>query len=164
MDRDTVVTEHYLANFDNLVRFFTFKRQGNRQEAEDIIQEAYYRALKYFHTFDPMAWMFSTWINKIIYNCEKDFNKANLKHGMNDEFDEEFYEPIVEDHAEVQDVHSIRRMIYRQPKEQRSLLLLYYVYQYSLGEISSMYPLVGYKRLDNTVKEFRLKAMREKKL
>lgn len=164
MDRNETVTKHYLENYDNLVRVYTFRRHGSEADAEDIIQEAYYRALKYFDTYQPEVYAFSTWFGRIVYNCEKDFNKAFLRHGMGEDVDEVYIEPIIEDHVEVQDVASIRRMIYRQPVMHRVILLLYYVYQYSLSEIDSLYPSFGYKRVDNTVKEFRLRAIREKKL
>jgi RNA polymerase sigma factor (sigma-70 family) len=162
--RNDVIQAHYLAHAENLIRLITFKRQGNQHDAEDIVHEAYSKALRHFNTYDSTTWKFATWFGRILINCEKDFAKDCRTHGMNDEFDEENYEPVIEDHVRVQDVIGIHRLIDKQQKDTRNVLLLYYVYQYSLSEIDSVLPAYGYKKVDNIVKDFRLKAMREKKL
>lgn len=164
MDRDEVITNHYVEHSEDLIRFMAFRRGGSRQDGEDIVHEAYSRALLYFPTFDPTVRNFSTWFNTVLSNVYKDFCKSERHGGMTDEFDEEAFDPLDIDFVHIQDVSSLRKFIDKQPPFAIEPLVLYYVYQYSLSEIDSLLPGYGYKRVDNIVKDFRLRAMRERKL
>ena len=78
-----------------------------------------------------------------------------------EEFDEELYDPVFEDHALRQDFMNIRGHIDRCKQEVREVLTLYYIYQYSLSDIASLLPMFKYKQIDNMVKDFRNRVIKK---
>ncbi len=53
-------------------------RLGNRQDAEDVVQEAYLRAYRSFHTFQPGTNL-KGWLTKILLNVVNDTLKKRLR-------------------------------------------------------------------------------------
>ena len=161
MTRDELISEHYQMHYGSLIKFFSYRHNGNEQDAEDIVQEAYARALKYFDSYDAENSKFTTWFGKIIVNCERDLVRAKLRNGSTEEFDEELYDPVFEDHALRQDFMNLRGHIDRCKQDVREVLTLYYIYQYSLSDIASLLPMFKYKQIDNMVKDFRNKVIKK---
>jgi RNA polymerase sigma factor (sigma-70 family) len=67
----------------NLARWLT----RSDQDAEDMVQEAYLRAFRFFYSFrgsDARAWLLS-----IVRNCCYSFLQQNRSHELGTEFDEE---------------------------------------------------------------------------
>lgn len=52
-----------------LVYNYVCSRMSDRCAAEDVVAEAYLRAARAFHTFDPTQAKFSTWVTRIAINC-----------------------------------------------------------------------------------------------
>lgn len=50
---------------------------GNREIAEDVVQEAFARALKFYPSFDFERGKFSSWFNSILYNALRDVQNQN---------------------------------------------------------------------------------------
>src|SRR5690242_12608464 len=48
-----------------------YRMTGNEQDAEDVVQESFLRALRQIHTFDGRA-SFRTWFYRIVANCALD--------------------------------------------------------------------------------------------
>lgn len=78
-----LIEEHYQANRSKLVKRMTF-RSGTEWDAEDIVQEAYVRAVKYFASFDNRN--FDSWFNTILNNAlrehknnEKGFSTSSIE-------------------------------------------------------------------------------------
>jgi RNA polymerase sigma factor (sigma-70 family) len=57
-------------------------KAGSRYNAEDVVQEAYCRALKYWKHFDPKKGTITKWINRIVNNALMDNFKAERGRGM----------------------------------------------------------------------------------
>ncbi len=72
MNRDETIEKHYRANYDKLVKR-VINRVPNRSEAiaEECVQEAYYLAFKYFHTYNPNIKDFNSWFNTILNNATR---------------------------------------------------------------------------------------------
>lgn len=70
MSRNEVIEEHYRKNYKTLVNHMV-NRVPNKSHAlaEEVVQEAYCRALKYYDGFDPTRKPFSTWFNRILNNA-----------------------------------------------------------------------------------------------
>lgn len=62
----TLVERHYPAVFR-----LAFRMTGNRQDAEDAVQETFLRAYRHLNRFAPRA-SFGTWLYRIAANCALD--------------------------------------------------------------------------------------------
>lgn len=72
-----LIEEHYIANRQKLVKRMTFL-SGSPEAGEDIVQEAYSRALKYFNSYDGRA--LNHWINRIVHTCLIDYKNEENGH------------------------------------------------------------------------------------
>jgi len=71
----TVILKRYRATIYNLI----FKMVRNKEETEDLVQEAFIKAFASLGTFNE-EYAFSTWLYKIaINNCIDHFRKRRLK-------------------------------------------------------------------------------------
>ena len=70
-------------------------RVGGLFNAEDVIQEAFYRALKYIDTFNPDNSDMSTWFSKIARRAQYDFMRQETMQGLVRE-EQPKEEPIVD--------------------------------------------------------------------
>src|SRR5437899_11772121 len=52
-----------------------FRRTGNEQDAEDVVQESFFRAYKQLGRFESRA-NFGTWLYRIVSNCSVDLMRA----------------------------------------------------------------------------------------
>ena len=71
------IEEHYRNNKNRLLKKFS-RSTGTTQDGEDIVQEGYYRAMKYFHSFGAEKDL-DVWINTIMYNVFRDFMSEKNK-------------------------------------------------------------------------------------
>ena len=55
-----------------------YRMLGNRQDAEDVSQEAFFRAYRQLRQFDERAG-FSTWLHRIAANCALDLLRARAR-------------------------------------------------------------------------------------
>ncbi len=75
-----LIEEHYKENFNRIVRRIS-RYLNNRHNAEDVVQEAYFRACKYWKSYESEK-EFSHWFNIILNNAIKNFFKTNIMQGM----------------------------------------------------------------------------------
>jgi RNA polymerase sigma-70 factor, ECF subfamily len=76
--RDRADTPDRRALFDGLLRdshrqaySLAFRLTGNATEAEDLVQESYLRAFRFFHRYDPSL-PFTSWLYRIMSNAHID--------------------------------------------------------------------------------------------
>lgn len=65
----SVIESHYKDRYASLVKSMSFKL-GNHHLAEDTVQEAYYRAMKYRNSCQPER--FDQWFTTVLRNCIRD--------------------------------------------------------------------------------------------
>lgn len=65
--REELITQHYIENKDKMVE--RFRKLAGANDAEDIIQEAFYRALRYKESFNPERHSVGRWVGRIAINC-----------------------------------------------------------------------------------------------
>ncbi|WP_227395918.1 RNA polymerase sigma factor SigW [Jeotgalibacillus aurantiacus] len=126
-----------------------FRMLGNRHEAEDIAQEAFIRAYTNIHTFD-IDRKFSTWIFRIATNlCIDRIRKKKPDYYLDAEVagtegltmysQVESDEPLPEDEVESMELQeSIQKEISLLPDKYRSVIVLKYIEELSLKEISEI--------------------------
>lgn len=90
MKRDKLITEHYLLHYERLVKR-TIWRVPNKSKAiaEECVQEAYARALKYFSTFDERKDLFERWFEGILRNAIHDCRDIEKDRGVSKELSDE---------------------------------------------------------------------------
>lgn len=82
-----LIEQHYKENFDVLVKKVSY-RTGNKQDAEDVVQNAFEKALRYQESFDPGKQEVGAWINTIVVRCAYDMRVSNKLQGMTVEVNE----------------------------------------------------------------------------
>jgi len=126
-----------------------YRMLGNKQEAEDIAQEAFVRAYINLHSYDQKR-KFSTWIYRIATNlCIDRIRKKKPDYYLDAEVagtdgldmysqiaaDEKLPEDVV---AQMELQERIQYEISRLPDKYRSVIVLKYIEELSLQEISEI--------------------------
>lgn len=133
-DRNKVITEFYLKNSRELHKRVS-NRAGGPYNAEDVVQEAFARALKYWDSFDPNRHQLGAWFNTILNNALKDFKKEELIYGMCVEFDEELDSGVRMSTTNKDMLRKIEQLIESKRSSTRDLLDLYYLKGYKVRDI-----------------------------
>lgn len=127
-----LIEEHYKQNYRSLVKLMTF-RAGTEWDAEDIVQEAYTRALKYFHSFDGTN--FNRWFNTILNNALRE-HKNNEKGFATASFEEEEADGIPCQYYSDRVLEEIYALIQSKSVDQQEVLTFYFQQNYSAKDIA----------------------------
>lgn len=84
------IEQHYINNYDKLVKRTTY-RVPNRSKAlaEECVQEAYTRAIKYYDTFDENKDSFIKWFEGILRNAVNDCRAIEKDRGVSHELNDD---------------------------------------------------------------------------
>jgi len=128
------IENFYSENFELLVKRY-HNRAGSKTNAEDVVQEAFSRAMKYYKTFQESKKEFGAWFNTIANNALRDFKNQEKRMGMSVEFNEEDWglglsltDEVLKDR--------IRQKIADKDGQQQEILTLHFEKQYMPKEIS----------------------------
>ena len=113
MKRNKLIEEHYKLNYPILIKKVAW-RVPNKSVAlaEEVVQEAYARAVKYFPTFEPKINTFEKWFNAILRNATKDCHASESGGGTSKEYDENT-EDIRISRADQRKLHYMKLEIYQ---------------------------------------------------
>ena len=110
-----------------------------REEAEEVSQDAFLKAYQALTKFRKQA-KFSTWIYRIVYNeCISRLRKKKLNQISLDENKINFSDSLITDEnsANEDEKHRmLREVLMDLPKEDKTIILLYYFESLSIEEIS----------------------------
>lgn len=135
--------------FFNKVYHLCFRILGNRHEAEDLAQEALMKAFVNINTFNPDL-KFSTWLYRIATNlCIDRIRKKKPHFSLDAELSGTegltMYSQIASEaklpESEIESLElqeTIKKEIVRLPEKYRSVIILKYIKEHSLNEISEM--------------------------
>ncbi|ETI66434.1 MULTISPECIES: RNA polymerase sigma factor SigW [Neobacillus] len=135
--------------YKNSVYQLCFRMLGNRHEAEDMAQEAFIRAFVNIHTFNQDL-KFSTWLFRIATNlCIDRIRKKKPDYYLDAEVAGTegltMYSqipdktPLPENEVESLELHeTIQKEILKLPEKYRSAIVLKYIEELSLNEISEI--------------------------
>jgi len=154
-----IIEEHYRNNYRLLIKRIKWKTHSD-QDAEDIVQEAYARAIKYKDAF-LLGVEFKLWFGRILSNVVKDFIRDRYNNGFHQEFDEE-HDDFIIDRQHIFDVlRGIEDDINAtQDTVHKEILTLYHILGFpirSIVDITNM----KYKMVDTVIQRFK-KKMEEK--
>ncbi len=140
MNKDEVyalIDTHYKANAKNTINRLRFGL-GNHHNAEDTVHEVYYRALRYWSSYDPNKGL-DQWISTIQKNCIRDTQRDIIMNGMVMEdqaalaLDPPYFD--ITDHILL---NEIKAKIDSQPTFQAHILRLYILEGYTSRELAAV--------------------------
>lgn len=129
-------------------------RAGSPHNAEDVLQEAFCRALKYYSSFNPYTQEIGAWFNTIMNNSLTDFKRAEMTGGMYValEEDSETYEFSYVDNDSAS---KIKDEIGLKSGDAKDVLHLYFEKEYKLNEIRQILG-IPYRTAQTIVNRFRV--------
>lgn len=109
--RNTIIDTHYRQNYKRLVKTIARRFGGNTHLAEEAVQEAYTKAVKYFKLFDPDKKPFNAWFTSILNNAVRDLQRQEMHRGAIKEGEELELIPDPRNQEETTHWDEIRRHI-----------------------------------------------------
>lgn len=152
MDSVALIEQHYNRIKDKLIKRYT-RFAGTKEAAEDIVQESYYRALKYKDSYDP-SMLFDTWFSRILRNALSHYKNME-RGGAYEELDEEAVEGIAFSGYNKVLLDQIYEEMSDYTGESYEVLNLYFRYGYSPGEIKQVVEM-KYKAIEQTIYRFKV--------
>lgn len=146
--------------YKDMVFTLALKMLKNREEAEEVAQDAFLKVYKSLNSYKREA-KFSTWLYKITYNTCLDRIRKNNRQQITTEFENDTEmalaspEDIVGRLEEIERKQLIHDCLYLLPGEDSFLLMLYYFEEQSVKEIS--------KIMDITANHVKIKLHRSRK-
>lgn len=131
-----LLTAFYKKNFNTIKQKIT-KRAGTEWDAEDALQDAFERAIKYYNTYDPEKSTFAVWFSRILTNAIKDHLRKNK--GFSElEFDEELADGTPCEQYTERMAENIRNAIAQRKPHIAEVLSLFFDKGYSAKDISQL--------------------------
>ena len=134
---DKLIETHYRKNFATLTK--SMSTTGSNPNAEDIVQEAYMRAIRFWKTYDPSQ-PFENWFATILRNSISDFFRTEIMHGMvksEDYWDMDF--AIPESFKRIQ-LQELLKIIDDKDENVKRILTMYLIEGYKSHEIEQVVP------------------------
>ena len=98
---------------------------GNREAARDLVQEVFFRVLRYRESYKPEA-AFAPWLYRLARNaCIDQLRKGGRERLADPDFEQPDPGPLPDHELEREDeLHTLRAALARLPEDKRELLLL----------------------------------------
>ncbi len=127
-----LINEFYQKNYDRQVNSIRRSLKFNKHLAEDVVQEAYVRAMEHIKSYDEKKGKFGPWFNKILYNTlrsmQLEFGYSISLSDSTEIIDENSLEYFIILHQEINQVKNTKH---------REVLCLFYINGYTSQEIIS---------------------------
>lgn len=128
-----VLEQYYTEHFDALAKGAA-RPFDTPQDGEDVVQEAFTRALHYLPQFNPDKGNFEQWIRRILQNTIRDFLKEKRLKGLSNSEPDEMGEFISLDDKLL--CNELGHKIAKRKQPARDILKLYYFLGYQPAEIA----------------------------
>jgi RNA polymerase sigma factor (sigma-70 family) len=158
--RNETIEQHYRHHYKILVKRAAW-RVPNKSVAlaEEVVQEAYSRAIKYWKTFDPNKNKFGAWFNRIYNGCVADCMRAENGGLPSLNNDDEWLEPFIlndSDWVPKEMAIRIQEGIKAQRDEASEILNLFFNLGLTTPEIHEITG-VNHNTIRQTIRRFRIK-------
>tara|TARA_R110000851_G_scaffold115675_3_gene241607 strand:- start:1968 stop:2453 length:486 start_codon:yes stop_codon:yes gene_type:complete len=154
----------YNKNRRRYVNMMSSILRQDRAAAEDVVQEAFCRAIKFYHSFDPKRGKLSSWFNRILFNSLRDVQKemrwqtTSVVDGLSVET--LFTEVELTNNPALSNL--ISKAIDKQTNENhRRVLELFFIFGYTSTEISQIEEKVSVSNVTTVVNRFRVELVGE---
>ena len=137
-DKIKTLEGYYKDNYGKLVKGWS-RRAGSPENAEDLVQEAFTRALQYIEGYNEDT-PFEGWFITILHNCWKSQAGDAYRQGMSITIEDADEQGLL-DEVEITDdnrrlISIIRRMIKNSRRPAKDILYLHFVREWKPSEIS----------------------------
>lgn len=129
----SLIEKHYVENYSRLVKRMSF-RAGTIWAAEDIVQTAYERAIRFRRTCDEAR--FNQWFSTILNNSLRDFKSEEHGNATVDIENEDVAETLSCPHYPEKIMKEIYALIETKNDNQREVLKLYFQEGFNSKDIS----------------------------
>lgn len=127
-----LLEQYYKDNYDRLVKNMT-RRAGSPENAEDIVQEAFSRAMRFYDNYDDSR-PFEGWFVNILNNSLREFKVSERNYGMSKQSDVEEEEADGYDSITMMHVEDIKKLIDKSGDE-APILDLHFIKGYKLIDV-----------------------------
>jgi RNA polymerase sigma-70 factor (ECF subfamily) len=119
---------------------FSFRLTGDRAASEDLVQEVFFRILRFRHTFQEDS-SFVTWMYRIARNARIDgYRKSKREVGLEPDEEIPARQPSVAQNLEAeQETALLRQALAKLPEEKRELLILTRFQGMKYDQIAELY-------------------------
>ena len=153
-NRDKVLGDYYAANFNKLVNRIKRRLDNSVPHAEDVVQETFCRALKYYRDRQENEGNLDAWIGIIMINVLRDYKSEEKRLGATMEYKPEFDEHFEGSQLDQKTLREIRKSIDQKQGLTGEVCRLYFLSGYSIREICEVVD-VRYKNAEQIVQRFR---------
>ena len=131
----------YVARYSRDLSKFCIKLCGNIDDADDLFQDTWTRALTYFNAYDPEK-SFKTWLFTICVNLYRNAGKRKYntlrKDFSTDKEKERFLNTLPQDEQDIDERLDLYHALNSLPKKYRVILSLYYLCEFTQKEIAQI--------------------------
>lgn len=127
----------YVENRQVLIKRLSY-RAGSPEGAEDVLHEAFARAMQYWSSFNPRNNTIGAWFNTIMNNALTDYKRIERSGGTFVEVEEEHFEPVEFTGTEEETIRQVVEYIDQQPPEVSAILTLYFLKEYKPRDIQKV--------------------------
>lgn len=156
------IEDFYRAEYRNKVGLMTARCGGNRADGEDVVQEAFARAVRFSSTYNPELGPFDVWFNTILYNSLRDSKRA-ARGGVEVPTDGLSVGDLFEDTEKAAFFSKRQAIILEVGKisneKHRDILLLFFEHGYTSREIEQFHPDCTQSSVTTIVNRFRKKIL-----
>ena len=154
------IEQFFKENYSVLVKRLN-RRAGGIENAEDILQESFVRALKYHKSFRPERQEIGAWFNTIMNNVLVVHQREQMLGGTTIPYDEHEHEESYECDAETKSqVADILDKLYSKECGVKDVLHLYFVGEFKMSEIRDVTG-ASYKSIQMAIHRFKLDMIEE---
>jgi RNA polymerase sigma factor (sigma-70 family) len=139
---NTSAFAYFVETYQDMAMTIALRICGNRQDAEDIVQESYLKAFRNLHSFRSDS-KFSTWLYRIVYNTAVTHTHARI---WTTDYGKEAEEvpALSDDNPELQMEEAEKKEMVSKILDQMAtgdalLLTLYYMEDHSVKEVAQMH-------------------------
>lgn len=151
MSHKKLFKNFYNTNIDKIYRFVFFRTGQNKELAEDLVSEIFFKALKNFANYDEMisqtAWIFTIAKNHLANYWRDNAKKNNVSLSETTVRDDENGEIVIEEkwfelsykkYADTETKREIYDLLAKLDPADQDLVTLHYLFGYSYREIARM--------------------------
>jgi RNA polymerase sigma-70 factor (ECF subfamily) len=140
MDEHEKAVAELFEKYKNLVFRTAYLMYGNREEAEEALQEVFLQVYRFLPGYDPAKGAMSTWLHRITINyCLRHRQDQKISIESLDELEVTAPEESIEAHLQASmDAQSIRDAILNLSAKLRAVIILRYFWDLSYNEISEV--------------------------
>jgi RNA polymerase sigma-70 factor (ECF subfamily) len=127
--------EQIVSEYTNYVFTLSYRILGNRQDAEDVVQETFLKLYNHFGEYDAQKSL-RNWICTIAINTSRDYYRSKKHTTTELPIDETNIETVREKADNVEDQLFTQEMLKELNHDMRTALVLFYMERMSIKEIA----------------------------